>query len=462
MDNENVFDDFKEKIEVEYRSRRQKSEKLFQKAQTSLPGGDTRNTTFHRPFPTYIERGQGCRINDVDGNSYIDFMNNFTALIHGHAHPRLVKVVAEQIKQGTVYGSPVESQVSLANEICDRIPSVDKVRFCNSGTEATMGAIRLARVYRKKYKVLKMEGGYHGSHDLVEISITPAIDKAGPIEKPVSVPQNLGIPPNVVNDCVVAPYNRIDIAEQLIERNHNDLAAIIIEAVQGTPGMVTAEHQYMKALRELASSYGIPFILDEVITFRLSRGGCQELFDISPDLTTLGKIIGGGFPIGAIGGKEEFMSLYSPLRSDFISHSGTFNGNPISMVAGLTALEQLSVSEIDRINNLGEQLRQSFRAVFADIGIHGQITGMGSLSQIHFSAEEVNNWRGYIKENRDISNTLHLMLLNRGIWVATRNMFCISTPMGEEEIETASDALKDCLTKMKPAIEKAEPGLVAR
>jgi len=460
MDSKMLFEEFLTKIHTTYIGKRPKSERLHKEAQHFLPGGDTRSVTFFKPFPTFMEHGEGCRLYDADGNAYIDFVNNYTSLIHGHSHAKVVEAVIEQVKRGSIFGSPVENQFKLGKIICDRLPSAEKVRFCNSGTEATMVAIRLARAYRKKYKIVKMEGGYHGSHDLVQISIKPPLEKAGPIEKPNSVPEDISFPPSAVNDCIIAPYNNGEITERIITQHKEDLAAVIVEPVQGSCGMIPPDPDFLRAVRDVTSKYKIPLIFDEVISFRLARGGCQEIYDVVPDITALGKIIGGGYPVGGIGGREELMDFFSPLNTTFLVHSGTFNGNPVTMAAGVATLNLLTVPEIDRINKLGEKLRRNFENVLEEVGINAQVTGVGSLAQIHFTKEEVRDWRGAATARADIRTMLHLLLMDRGIFSAARGTFNISTPMSEKEINESRVALKSCLVELKPYIEKAAPELI--
>ncbi len=460
MENQKLLEEYQSRIHAAYAKRRARSELLHREAQHSLPGGDTWTMTFYRPFPTYMERGEGCRLYDVDGNSYIDFLNDYTALILGHAHPKVAEAVVEQVKRGSVYASPVENQFMLGRIICDRVPSAEKVRFCNSGTEATLGAIRLARAYTKKYKVVKMEGGYHGVHDLAEISIKPPLDKAGPLEKPNSVPEDIRVPPGVLMDCIVAPFNNGEIAERIITEQRENLAAVITEPMQGSCGMVPPDPDFLRRLREVTSRFEIPLIFDEVISFRLSKGGGQEMYNVIPDITALGKIIGGGYPIGAIAGREEFMGLFSPLHPGFLGHSGTFNGNPVTMAAGVATMKELTASEIERINKLGEKLRMGFENVLREVGIVAQVTGAGSLVQIHFTREEVKSWRGAATARVDIRTLLHLLLLDRGIFAAPRGMFNISTPMSEDEINEGGKAIKACLLELRPYIEQVAPELV--
>jgi len=460
MNHKALFEGEFSRLATAYVGKRPRSQRLYQEAQSFMPGGDTRSVTFYRPFPSFMDHGKGCRLYDVDGNDYIDFGNNQTSLVHGHAHPKIVEAVLEQVRRGSVFSAPVEHQFRLAQHICGRLPSAEKVRFCNSGTEATMGAIRLARAFRKKYQVAKVEGGYHGSHDLVEISVKPPLEKAGPVERPNSVPEDVSVPPGVVQDCVVIPFNHTEVATRIISEHQEDLAAVIVEPVQGSCGMIPSSLDYLRGLREVTSQYRIPLIFDEVYTFRLAPGGWQGLHTIVPDITALGKIIGGGYPVGAIAGREELMDLFSPLKPDFLAHSGTFNGNPVTMVAGVAALTELTGAAIDGINHLGAKLRTNLTKALRDAGIIAQVTGTGSLAQLHFTKEEVMDWRSASSARLDIRSLLHLWLLDHGIFPAGRMMFNISTPMGEKEIDVLGTTVKDGLLELKPYIRKTVPELI--
>jgi len=460
MNPKKLFEDKFGRMAATYLAKRPESQRLYQQAQSFMPGGDTRSVTYYRPFPSFMDYGKGCRLYDVDGNEYIDFGNNQTSLVHGHAHPKIVEAVIEQVRRGSVFSAPVECQFRLAQHICGRLPSAEKVRFCNSGTEATMGAIRLARAFRKKHKVVKVEGGYHGSHDLVEISVKPPLEKAGPVERPNSVPEDVSVPSGVVQDCVVIPFNHADVATRIISRHQEDLAAVIVEPVQGSCGMIPSSLEYLRGLRDVTSQYRIPLIFDEVYTLRLAPGGWQGLHNIVPDITALGKIIGGGYPVGAIAGREEFMSLFSPLRSDSLAHSGTFNGNPVTMVAGVAALTELTGVAIDRINQLGKRVRMNLTKALRDAGIIAQVTGTGSLAQLHFTKQEVTDWRTASTGRLDIRSLLHLWLLDHGIFPAARMMFNISTPMSEKEVDELGATITNGLLELKPYIGKAVPELI--
>jgi glutamate-1-semialdehyde 2,1-aminomutase len=462
MDTKKVYQEYLGKIQAEYISKRPKSQALHKEARKYLPGGDTRTVAFFSPFPSFIDRGEGCRLYDVDGHVYIDFGNNQTSMIHGHAHPKIVEAVTAQVKRTSAVSAPVEQQYQLGKIICDRLPSSDKVRFCNSGTEATMGAIRLAREYRKRYKIVKIEGGYHGSHDIAEISVKPPVEKAGPIERPRSVPEDDSIPPKVVSDCIIIPFNQGEVASQIIAENHDELAAVIVEPVLGAAGMVPSDPEFLRALREVTSKYKVPLIFDEVYTLRLSKGGYQGIHNIIPDITALGKIIGGGYPVGGIAGREEFMDLFNPMNPTFLTHSGTFNGNPVTMAAGVAGMTLLTESEIARINKLGEKLRADFNNALEETGIIAQVTGTGSLSQVHFTKAEVIDWRSASTARVDLRSMAQLLLMNRGIFTAGRFMFNISTPMTEKEVSQVGKVLREALRELRPYIEKAAPELIVQ
>jgi glutamate-1-semialdehyde 2,1-aminomutase len=352
--------------------------------------------------------------------------------------------VVRQLAFGTVFGSPLELQSQLAAAICKRAPSLEMVRFCNSGTEATMSAVRAAKAFTGRNKVMKIEGGYHGSHDMAAISVAPSLEEAGPIEEPRSVPSTPGVFEGVVKDVVIAPFNHAEAAARIIDRHRSDLAAVIVEPVMGSAGMIPADAEYLQLLRSATQSCGALLIFDEVITFRLAYGGAQELYRINPDLTTLGKIIGGGFPVGAFGGRADIMSQFDP-RSGRMRQSGTFNGNAITMAAGLAALDALTRAEIDRINHFGDRLRQGLRVAIAAEGTAGQVTGIGSLTGVHFTNAEVRDYRSAARGAKEVLHFLHLFLLNHGIFAAPRGDFYLSTPMQERDIDAAIGAFRSAL-----------------
>lgn len=446
-------------ITDEYKARTKTSYRLHQEAKEVFPGGDTRNVTFFKPYPSFMELGKGCRLWDVDGNEIIDFQNNYTSLIHGHAHPDIVAAVQDQIAKGSVYSAPFAKQTELGEIICSRLGSVDKLRFTNSGTEATMHAVRGARAYTGRTKIVKIEGGYHGSSDTFEASVEPDMSKVGDINNPIAVADSKGVPKETVEQVIIVPFNNIEVTRRLIEKNRDDIAAFIIEPIMGSAGMLEPSREYLTFIRDITKTYGIVLIFDEVVTFRLTTGGAQQYNGISPDMTCLGKIIGGGIPIGAFGGKEDIMKMYDPTAK-MMYHSGTFNGNAISMAAGVAALRAYGEKEVDHVNRLGELFRSECNRVFAEVGIDIWVNGVGSLSNIIFSNNQITEYRGIANSHEELNVLMGLALINRGIFMAPRGMFCTSTPMGDREVHRAAEAIKESLLQIMPAILETAPELI--
>ena len=326
-----------------------------EEAKRYLPGGDTRNSIFWGPFPIYVSNADGSRITDVDGNERVDFINNMTTLILGHRHPAVIEALGEQLKRGVSYPAPTPLVVEWGELMCERVPSLDKVRFVNSGTEATLNAVRAARAFSGRNRLAKCEGAYHGNHDAVQISVTPAVGMAGDAEAPTSVLMTDGMSPKSADEIVIMPYNDLEAAERIIRDNADELAAVIVEPINGQCGMVPSEPEFLEGVRRITSELGILLIFDEVIAFRASRGGAQEYYGVTPDLTCFGKVIGGGLPVGAFGGREDIMSLWDPSGpgGPQVAHAGTFNGNPMTAAAGVATLKELTVGRLRRTGREG-------------------------------------------------------------------------------------------------------------
>lgn len=447
-------------ITERYIRRTQRSRRQDQEAQHYLPGGDSRIATYYAPYPAYMVRGEGCYLYDTDGNRYIDFLNNYTSLVHGHAHPAIVEAAADQMTRGTVFGAAAERQVELAKLLCQRVESVDLIRFTNSGTEATLMAMRAARAFTGRDIIVKMDGGYHGSHDFVEVNVWPDVNASGPPQPRV---EGRGIPAAVLNAVMVAPFNDLEAMEQILRQHAEKIAAIIVEPIPNAAGMVPPEAGYLPGLRHLASKYGVLLIFDEIVTFRLHTGGMQAIEGAAPDLTALGKIIGGGFPVGAFGGRRDIMEHFNPRHPQFVLHSGTFNGNNMTMVAGLTAMEHLNQAAIDRINRLGDRLREGITQAYRRVGIRGQAIGCGSLLQLHWTDRPIRSPKDAAKGAREagkLRDLLHLELLNRGIYAGPRGVMCTSTAMTENEIEQAVTVFEEALTVLKPYAAEAAPHVI--
>jgi len=436
---------------------------LIEEAREVFPGGDTRMSAHYAPYPLFIERAEGARLYDADGHTLVDFMNNFTSLIHGHADPAIVAAVQEQVALGSAYAAPTRSQVALARMLCERVPGVEQLRFTSSGSEATLMALRCARAYTGRQKIMKMEGGYHGSYELAEVSLVPRPDCCGPLHEPAAVPVDASIPDSVRRDTVVCPYNQPDIAEHLIAAHADELAAVIVEPVLGSMGMIPATRSFLEALRRATAAHGIVLIFDEVISLRCGYGGMQDELGITPDLTAMGKIIGGGLPIGAIGGSRELLRVFHPDEQQPVMHASTFSGNPLSMAAGHAAMRQIEPQTLARLAALGERFRDGVARVFQDNALRGQATGLGSLCNLHLTDAPLNDARDSLAGMAGagpVGRLLHLAMLQRGVASAGRLMYCMSTPMTAADVDFALDALDDALRELRPGIERERPALL--
>ncbi len=452
------FVQVKKEIVQQYEKRTPTSKKLFIESLKYLPGGGTRNIAYYPPYPFFVERGEGMYLYDVDGNQYLDCQNNMTVLLHGHAHPKIVEALDEQVRKGTSQSTPLESQVQLAKLLCERVPSIDSIRFCNSGTEATMFAIRAARAYTGKRGLIKAEGGYHGSHDYVMINMDPDLTAEG---MPKAFPER-GISKTLLKDVFVVPFNDLKAVEKIMKKHHKEIAAFILEPVMGYGGAAEATLEYMKGLRELCTKYNILLIFDEVITFRLAYGGIQEMVGVIPDLTALGKTIGGGLPIGAFGGRKEIMDQFSPLKKGYVMHSGTFSGNAMSMVAGITALKMYDKAAIKKLDDLGKRLRDGLRKIMADYGIKCNVGGIQSIAFIQFPDEVPMNKQQVVFNTipfLELSEYLQIALYIQGLYVITRGVtgFMLSTLMDESTVDEILARFKKAVEMILPLYEEIKP-----
>ena len=424
-----------------------KSRGIWEEARQYLPGGDTRTSIFWAPYPIYIESGERCHTRDADGVDRLDFIGNMTSLPLGNAYPPVVEAIRKQASLGFVYNAPNQHQVRLARLLCERVPSVDMVRFSNSGTEATLNAVRAAMALTGKSKIAKCEGGYHGTHDIVSVSVRNDPKLSGDSRRPAAMPSVGGLPGEVLDQVVVIPFNDTDASSEILEERREELAAVILEPVLGGTGMVPAERGFLAMLREFTQRNDIVLIFDEVISFRVAPGGAQEYYGITPDMTAFGKIIGGGFPVGGFGGRRDIMELFDPTKGPVISHGGTFNGNPLTMLAGSITMEHLTPDVYRRLDVLTERLKQGVREVCAELEVPVQVTGLGSLFGIHFVDRPVRGWREVGSGDKELSQRLFLGLMNEGILFTNRLVGSVSTPMGEDEIDSFVQAFRRVLER---------------
>ena len=411
-----------------YRRENPLSVKMAHRAQKVLPGGTTRTTTFFPPFPPFLVLGEGCHVLDVDGNRRVDYLNNYTSLICGHAHADILKAAQEAQEGGTAFSAPTEYEVVLAELLCERIESLDLVRFTNSGTEATMAALRVARAYTGRSKIARFEGSYHGTHDYANVSAP-------------------GVPPELSGLVVDLPFNDEEGCRKALERVGDELAAIIIEPVLGAAGYIPARPDFLRFLRDAATATGSVLVFDEVQTLRLHRGGAQAIYGVRPDLSAFAKIIGGGFPVGAFGGAGEVMETMNPVSGD-ISWGGTFNGNPVTAAAGVACLEMLTEAAINQLNELGGRVIEGINRVFTETGFPGQVTGMGSLFNLHPTSEPIHDVHAVHRADPDLKRIFHFGLLNRGFFLSARGSGCISTPMTRSEVDGLISATADIVENL--------------
>ncbi len=442
---------------TEFRERTSGSAEAAARAKKVLPGGDTRTVAFHAPYPLTVAEGSGCRFVDVDGNEYIDTLNNYTSLIHGHAHPAIISAVTEQLGKGTSYATAIAVQTRLAEILTERVASVDLIRFTNSGTEATMNAIRAARAFTGRDLIVKMEGGYHGTYDDFEVSVHPPLDEdiSGSDHAPNPTLDSRGLPANTADNVLVVPFNDEAALHRVVVERGDEIAALILEPILGSAGIIPANQSFLDLARSLTAEQGIVLIFDEVMTFRLEAGGVQEHYRIRPDLTTFAKIIGGGFPVGGFGGRAAIMEQYDPNRPSALWQSGTFNGNAVTMVAGIAAMEHFPNSEVQRVNRLGDRLRDGMRGALSNTEIAGQVTGYGSMVGLHFTNEHVNNYRSAARADAVLKRAIHIGLLNTGVFAAPRLMFCTSTAMNEEVIDDVVGRFNQVLTRVASTVREA-------
>jgi len=441
-----------------YNVNRTNSQNLYKRAKEVMTGGVSRNTIFRRPHPYYAATARGSYVTDIDGTERIDFANNMASLIHGHSHPAIVEAVIDQMRKGTAYTLGTKVEVEFGELLTKRNHNFEKIRFVNSGTEAVMSMIKAARAYTGRPKIAKAEGAYHGTYDFAEISQIATPETWGDIDKPNSVPVAFGTPEGVKNDVVVFPYNDTERTLKLLEANKHDLACVLIDPVSHRVGMFPIEEDFLMAIYKWTRKNKVLLVFDEVVTYRVSYNGMQSKFPIRPDMTALGKIIGGGFPVGAIAGSAEYMSVFDPTRRILRQpHSGTFSANPITMVAGKTAMELYDSHAVKEINHMAAVARKQIREAIKDVDVPVKMTGVGSMFRFHFRHKAPRNYRETYQnkeERKVIVDFLDYMFLKENIMLINTFACMLATTITQREVDRLTEALHRGFKKYKPEIEK--------
>lgn len=441
------------------------SYEMYQKACEFIPGGVTASIKYFSPHPIFMSKGSGSKLYDVDGNEYIDYLLCYGALILGHGHPRVYEAVLNQMQTAgtTIFGTPHELELAMAEKLAKHYPGIEMARFTNSGLEATLLAIRTAMAYTGKKKLAKFEGHYHGGYDQVLLSVNPQMDKSGDAVSPNAVPDSRGIPDYYMENTIILPFNNLEATAKLLQSHAGELAAVILEPIQG--GFIPAEQEFMEGLRKLTEDLGIILIFDEVKTgFRLSIGGAQKVYGVKPDLTALGKVLGGGFPVGAVGGKKEIMLITAPNESqdiltfggtnsnktDVLFHSGTYNGHPTVLAAGLATIEVLE--EEGKMEGLFANtylLRKMLEETYSRHGIDMQTVGLGSIFNIILTDQPIQNYRDMNQADSQLRKAIDYELLRLGVYTKPMNRYSMSLVHSREDINRTVEAHDEAIKRIR-------------
>ena len=423
-----------------YRERTPRSRELLERNRSLMPTGHSGGMWYQLPYPTVMERAEGSRIWDVDGNEYFDFRIGDWLLIHGHRNEKIKQAIVEQLDKAVQFGAPEwDNGYRMSQLLVERVPSIEKVHFSLSGTEQNQLALRLARTHTGRTKIAKMNGGYHGIADQLLIANGIAYD-------PNPVPA--GVLQSAVDDTIVLPYNDVEAATAIIEDNASELAAVLVEPIMGVAGMLPATREFLQALRDVTSEHGIVLIFDEVVTFPVAYGGAQAHYGITPDLTSLSKSIGGGLPVGCVGGRAELMDLMEPAVNGWkapVVAASTFGGNQVCLAAGIACLEQLTPEVHDRLQMLGQRARDGIDAIGVAHGIPLHSTGFGHLFNLHWSEDRVVDVQTLQATDREKQIDICLALNNEGYYLFSFGSFLLSTCVTAEDIDGFLAALERAL-----------------
>jgi glutamate-1-semialdehyde 2,1-aminomutase len=430
-----------------------RSEALYRRAQAVMPGGVSRNAVVRAPHPAYAARGRGCVVSDIEGVDRLDFSNNMTSLIHGHAFPPVVEAVTAQLHRGSAWNLATEVEIEFAEHLSHRVPGFERMRFVNSGTEAILCALKAARAFTGRPRIAKVEGAYHGVYDYAEVSQIASPADWGPSSRPASVAACRGTPQAVLDTVIVVPFNDAHRSLAILDDHATEIACVLVDPLPHRVGMIPALDGFVEAIHAWTRRHGALLVFDEVISFRSGYAGAQQRYAVRPDLTALGKIIGGGFPVGAIAGRADVMDVLNPhQRPVAFPHSGTFSANPVTMVAGLTAMEHFGRDAVAELNALGERARRQIRQVIADSSVPLSVSGEGSLFRIHPMPTVPRDYREayHTPHQAAVKQQIVDYAFDHGVLLIESGSGALSTPMTAGDIDRMTDVLAAAFRASRP------------
>lgn len=432
-------------LEAEYHKSTPKSRAQWERGNPVMPGGVIKGAYFNSPYPHYVERAEDCYVWDIDGNRYVDFGNHHSAMLLGHSHPDVVAAIKQEVERGLGMGGPTTLEAEIAEEITARFPSIDKVRFTNSGTESSLHVTRMVRAITGRPKIAKFEGAYHGSHDALEVSTSPSLDKAGPSDSPNSVAAWQGMYPSVEEDTVILPYSDRESVTLILTEHKDEIAGVFYDAKRG---LMDVSHDFTRFVSEITEELDIPMVMDEVVTFRTGYSGAQGLAGVEPDITYFGKAFGGGLPMGVIGGKERFMDMIDNSREPTgLSQSGTFSGNNFTLAASLANLRALTPEVFEHFDSLGGRLHAGIAKAFDSASVPSQVLSEGAAVAYYLSDKPIRDYRSTVQyPNQELTGRVNMGLLLKGYSLRGGTQFTISQPMTTEHIDGLVKALEQVLS----------------
>ena len=428
------------------------SAQLYERAKLVMPGGCSRNTILRRPHPIYVKHAKGCVVTDIEGKDRIDLANNVASLIHGHAHSPTIGAVGEQMLKGTAYTVGTEIEVEYAEQMIKRCGSFESIRFVNSGTEAVMSCIKAARAFTGKTKIAKVEGAYHGLYDYAEVSQTAKPDNWGDLDHPASVPVSRGTPQSALNDVIVIPFNDTKRALNILNEYKGEVSGILLDLLPHRIGVIPADPIFVAALRDWSTENGALLIFDEVITFRTNFDGAQASYNAVPDLTAMGKMIGGGFPVGALAGRADVMDVMNPLNGPALfPHYGTFSANPVTMIAGKTAMDWFDQPAVIRLNKLADAAKEAIAEAIRIADVPACVTGAGSMFRIHFKETAPTNYRAVFMSNDEHQYLATFLnhVFDEGLLMIETGAGLLSTAMKPDDIDQMAEIMLGGFRKVK-------------